>query len=389
MTLSLNEILFAFSTFIIVYTYLGYGIIMKLMSLFRNPRSFPALNNEDLPAVTHIIAAYNEEDCIDSKIKNCLAIDYPKHLITTVIVTDGSKDKTCEIVSEYEQVKHDHLPARNGKLAAVNRIMKQVSTPITIFSDANAMLNSQAIKLMITHFQNNRVGAVAGEKIIITGEVDDATAGEGVYWKYESWLKQLDYHMNTLVGAAGELYAVRTHLYESPGKNTLIEDFVMAMKIAAKGYLVGYEPKARAYEFASANIKEESKRKIRISAGGLQAIGTLMELLNPIKYGFLSFQFISHRVLRWSLAPVCLPLVLISNIYLFDSEKGFYILTLLMQSLFYFGAALGHIFETKKIKIKLLFVPYYFIFMNASVYFGAQMLLSGKLNVNWTKAARK
>ncbi|MBV6647146.1 MAG: glycosyltransferase family 2 protein, partial [Cyclobacteriaceae bacterium] len=334
MFITLAETVFFIASGLIIYTYVGYGILMQLAGLLKKRKPFPALADEDLPRVAHIIAAYNEEDFITAKIENSLALDYPTHLLDTIIVTDGSTDNTCHIVAQYPRVRHIHLASRNGKLAAVNRAMELVQAPITFFSDANTELNSNAIRHMVMHFQNNLVGAVAGEKVVFSEKADDASAsGEGFYWKYESWLKRLDYQLNTVVGAAGELFAVRTHLYESPSSQTLIEDFVTAMTIARKGYIVAYEPQAKAKESASASIKEESKRKVRISAGGLQAIVQLKALLNPFQFGTLTFQYVSHRVLRWTVAPVCLVLVFISNLVLAQQGNPLYEITIAVQFL--------------------------------------------------------
>ena len=349
----ITEAFFIVSIGILFYSYIGYGIVAKILSLLIKERDLPELQNVDYPEVTHIIAAYNEQDILKEKINNSLSLDYPEGQLKTIIVTDGSTDSSADIARLDGRVVHYHSEKRNGKLAAVNRVISDVSSPITIFSDANAMLNKESIKNMARHFQSNRVGAVAGEKKVLVESEDDATSGgEGLYWKYESWLKQKDHHINTVVGAAGELFAVRTHLYESPKSNMLIEDFITSMTIAKKGYRVAYEPKAVATETSSANITEEIKRKVRISAGGLQAVVFLKALLNPFKYGMLTFQYVSHRVLRCTLAPVALIVALISNVLLLQTGNMVYGLLLVSQFFFYSLALLGYHFKRKKIKFK-------------------------------------
>lgn len=384
------EILFWSSIAVVFYTYLGYGLIVWVLGKFTRSVDHPELDENDLPEITHIIAAYNEEDIIEEKIQNCLQMEFPVSKLKTVVVTDGSTDGTMDIVRKFPEIDLYHEDGRAGKLAAVNRVIADVKTPIIVFSDANAMINPLGIQKMAVHFQNNRVGAVAGEKVVLSEEADDAaSAGEGLYWKYESFLKQQDYKVHSVVGAAGELFAVRTHLYKAPKSDLLIEDFITTMEIAAEGYRVAYEPMARASETASVSVAQEIKRKVRISAGGLQAVHHLATRINPWNNFTLLFQYLSHRALRWTLAPLGLLVAFIANINL--SINGSFIYDFLMgsQLLFYTLAALGYLFERKKVRVKALFVPFYFAFMNLSVYMGAFQLLFGELSVTWEKASRK
>lgn len=384
------EIIFWLSLGVLFYTYIGYGLVAYVLTKLKGTTRPESLDTKDLPEVTHVIAAYNEEDLIEDKILNCHHLDYPKSKINTIIVADGSTDKTVEIIRNYPWVKLYFSPERNGKLAAVDRVMKEVATPITVFSDANSMINSEGMRKMVRHFQLNTVGAVAGEKVVINEEKEDAaSAGEGIYWKYESFLKKLDYQLHSVVGAAGELFAVRTHLFETPAKNALIEDFLITMNITEKGYRVAYEPEAKAKEYASANITEEMKRKVRISAGGLQSIWMLKSLLNPFKHGVLTFQYVSHRAIRWTLAPLSLVLMVLTNAALLETTNMIYAGLFVGQMMFYGLSAAGYYSENKKLKIKALFVPFYFTFMNLSVYMGLFKLMSGAFSVKWEKAGRR
>ena len=212
-------------------------------------------------------------------------------------------------------------------------------------------------------------------------------AGEGIYWKYESTLKKWDSELYSIVGAAGELFSIRTDLFEPVPADTIIEDFYLTLSIARKGYRVRYEPEASATETPSASVKEELKRKIRIAAGGLQAIARLTPLLNPFRYGVLSFQYISHRVLRWTIAPVALVILMVANILL-ASYSPFYQYLLYAQILFYLAVIIGFMLERKKIKIKAFFIPYYFFIMNYAVYMGFLRFISKKQSVLWEKAKR-
>jgi cellulose synthase/poly-beta-1,6-N-acetylglucosamine synthase-like glycosyltransferase len=388
--MEIAELIFISCIVVLFYTYFGYGIILTLVVRFRKREALPSLADEDLPEITHVIAAYNEADIIAEKIENCLAQNYPADKVSVYVVTDGSTDTTPDIVSIYPQVKLFHRATRAGKLAAVNRVMKYVASPITIFSDANAMLSRDSSRNMVKHFQLSTVGAVAGEKTVLNEASDDAAAaGEGIYWKYESYLKKLDYQLNTVVGAAGELFAVRTHLYESPNEGMLIEDFVVTMNVAVKGYRVAYEPDAKAMEYSSESLADELKRKVRISAGGLQAVYAFRKLWNISKFGLLSFQYLSHRAFRWTIAPLALLGLFFANAILLPSESLFFGFSMISQILFYILAILGYVFSSFKMKIKAFFIPFYFLFMNYSVYVGLMRLVLGRTSVVWEKAKRR
>jgi len=382
--------LFWIGLLLIFYTYIGYGLIIFVLSkLKRQPRTLKDLPNEDLPEVTVLIAAYNEEQCIEEKIDNTLNLDYPKDKLSVFFVTDGSTDNTPLIIKKFHAVKLFHEFQRKGKIHAVNRVMKDVTTPIVVFSDANTLLNREALRKIVRHYQDSRVGGVAGEKRIYKSTEDNASgSGEGFYWKYESFLKRKDAEVYSIVGAAGELFSIRTALYEEPAENTIIEDFVMSLRICAKGYRFMYEPDACALETASAAIDEEWKRKVRICAGGFQAMIKLKSLLNPFRYGILSFQYISHRVLRWTLAPLFLPVVFFANLWLALTGAPIYMALFAGQIIFYLLAFAGYVLRDKKIKFKGFFVPYYFAVMNLAVYAGLSRYLQGKQSVVWEKAQR-
>lgn len=375
---------------VIFYTYVGYALVIFILSKLKSqPKPLLSLPDENLPLVTILVAAFNEEQCIEDKITNTLNLDYPKDKLSIFFVTDGSTDNTPDIVKKFHAVKLFHEFQRKGKIHAVNRVMKQVTTPIVIFSDANTLLNPPAVRNLVRHYQNAQVGGVAGEKRIYKNEEDNASgAGEGFYWKYESFLKEKDAAVYSIVGAAGELFSIRTALYDEPAENTIIEDFYLSLSICAKGYRFMYEPEAYALETASASVEEEWKRKVRISAGGFQAMVKLKHLLNPFRYGILTFQYFSHRVLRWTLAPLFLPIVLLTNFWLALTGPLLYGVLFFLQASFYLLALAGYYFREKKISLKGFFVPYYFVVMNLSVYAGFLRYLKGNQSVVWEKAQR-
>jgi poly-beta-1,6-N-acetyl-D-glucosamine synthase len=385
------KLIFFLGVALTFYSYIGYGLLIWILVKIRDsvkPKKVEI--NDFLPDVTLIIAAYNEEDFIRTKIKNTLSLDYPEGQLKIIFITDGSSDSTPAIVEQHPRIQLLHQQNRDGKVAAMHRAMSYVTTDFVVFSDANTLLNSESIRNIVRHYKRSEVGGVAGEKKVLQSVNDVvAGAGEGLYWKYESFLKKLDSRFYTVVGAAGELFSIRTALYEFPGRNTILDDFVISLRICKRGYRVEYEPDAFAIESSSSSIKEEKKRKIRISAGAFQSIVLLADLLNIFKYPRLSFQYISHRVLRWTLCPLFLPLILIANILLVVQGAGlFYTVFLVAQILFYLMALAGAIMSGTKKKIALFYISYYFLFINYSVYLGFFRFLKGKQSVLWEKAAR-
>jgi cellulose synthase/poly-beta-1,6-N-acetylglucosamine synthase-like glycosyltransferase len=394
--MQIMEILFFVSVFILFYTYIGYGIV--LYSLVRLKRVFKGRvadnTTEYEPEVTILITAYNERENVVSKVENTRALDYPKEKIKHIWVTDGSNDGTPEMVAAYPEIEVLHLDERRGKIAAMNRAMKFVKTPIVIFSDANTMLGADSVRVIARMFGNPKTGCVSGEKRIrVLNEDDAAGAGEGIYWRYESTLKKWDAELYSAVGAAGELFAIRTELYNEVEPDTLLDDFIISLRVAMRGFKIDYNPEAYAIEAPSENIKEELKRKIRIAAGGIQSVVRLYPLLNIFRYGVLSFQYISHRVLRWTLAPLLLPLIFILNGVLASGSTVYidsfvYGILLAAQIIFYLMALLGWFLQSRKIKVKILFVPYYFLVMNYAVYRGFFRYIGKKQSVNWERAKR-
>jgi biofilm PGA synthesis N-glycosyltransferase PgaC len=387
------KIVYWLSLFIVFYTFLGYGILLyflvRIRRVVKGKRIVPVLN-QNFPSLTLVVAAYNEEDLIIEKIQNTLGLNYPADKLSLMFITDGSNDRTPDLIAQYPQIKLMHSPARNGKIHAIHRAMHEVDSEVVVFTDANTFLNKDALLLIARHYADPNVGAVSGEKRVMQDAVSDATAGEGFYWKYESTLKKWDSELYSVVGAAGELFSVRRSLYQQVEQDTILDDFMISMLIAQQGYRIIYEPDAYASELSSDNIKEELKRKVRIAAGGIQSILRLEKLFFPFHFPLLWFQYISHRVLRWTVTPFLMILVFVLNI-LICIQSGDIIYGLIMagQVVFYGAAFLGWMLEKKKIKVKALFVPYYFCVMNYAVIAGIQRYYKGSQSAAWEKAKRK
>lgn len=391
-TILIVKIIFWVSFSIVFYSYIGYGIILWLLVKVKQLFSRKIPTNPDFtPQVALVVAAYNEEDYIEEKIQNSLQLNYPSDKLEIIFVTDGSTDRTPDIIKKHPGIRLLHEPERRGKSAAMNRSLSYIQSPFIIFCDANTLLNTDCVREIVKHYADPKVGGVAGEKKILTQGINTAAAtGEGLYWKYESFLKKLDSDLLSTMGAAGELFSVRKELFEPAPEGTIIEDFVQSLKVCTRGYVLKYEPNAYAAEAPSASIRDEMKRKVRICAGAFQAMILLKELFNPFKHPVLSFQFVSHRILRWTICPVAIVVLLISNVFIawLDNDL-FYRIVLLAQLVFYGMAISGWVLANREIKVKFLYIPFYFLFMNLAVFLGFRRFIRNKQTVLWEKAGRQ
>ena len=369
------EWVFWISVGIILYTFVGYAILVGLLSrLLHNPVDRRPIT----PHVSLIIPAYNEAAVIARKLANSLGLDYPRDMLEIVVVSDGSDDDTVDIVSAYadQGVQLYHRPQREGKAAAINRVVPLVSGEILVFSDANTMLDLEAMRALVRSFADPEVGAVSGEKQVRGG-------GEGLYWRYESFLKRCDSALTSVMGAAGEFFAVRRELFQPTEKDALIEDFVLSLRLVEDGWRVAYESAAVAREESSPTLAGDWRRRTRIAAGGFQAIVRLRSLLHP-KHGWVAWQYLSHRVMRWAVTPFLLPAAYVANGLLVGNP--FYRVLFLVQSLFYAGALLGYVLSLLHIGSGPLHAVFYFCFGNAAAVAGFWRYITGKQPVTWAKA---
>ena len=389
------KILFWATLLIVFYTYIGYGIllyiIIRLRRLFKgNPLKTVLPQDDELPTMTLMICAYNEEDVVAEKMENTLAIDYPKDKLQIMWVTDGSNDRTNELLAAYPEVRIVFSPERRGKTAALKHGLRELQTRYVAFTDANTMINAGALREIARLFMDPTVGCVSGEKRVAARKAGEMAAeGEGLYWRYESTLKRWDSELYSTMGAAGELYAIDPQLVREVPDEALLDDFMLSMYVVQSGKRIAYSPDAYAMEYGSANIYEESKRKRRIAAGGLQSIWWLRSMLNPLHQPLVTFQYVSHRVLRWSVTPVAMVLLLLANIALVILGAGsFYAVMLILQVLFYLMALMGWLMNRYGYKNKLLYTTYYFVFMNFNVFRGMAYLKSHGKSGAWEKAKR-
>jgi len=385
------EILFWICLAIVAYAYVGYGVIITLLvKLFRKEKNSGLWDEGKAPYVSVIVPCFNEGPQLADKVQNTLALQYPEGKMEIIFICDGTSDGSEKIPMQFTQIKTMFSSARKGKLAAMKRAVNESRGEILVFCDANTVLNPEAVQLLVMPYADPTVGAVTGEKYILGDNDSNAsTAGEGLYWKYESFLKKMDSDWNTLVGGAGELMTYRKSLFQFLPDDTILDDFMLTMRIAEQGYKVKYIPEARASEYASANVGEEMKRKIRIAAGGWQSIARLPKAINPFHDFNLTFQYVSHRVLRWIVAPFCLAILFVVNHYLAYTQPNLIYKGLLLgQYVFYLLAMSGYMLQGRSVNIKGFFVPYYFYIMNYCALLGFSRFMKNSQAATWERAKR-
>lgn len=389
---SVAGISFAISLGILLYAYVIYPLIAGCAALLKTLLCRPIKATlVELPEVAIVIPAYNEETVLADKIRNTLLLDYPKDKLHIWVITDGSNDRSYPVASSFPEIHLLHEPERKGKTAAINRAMQHITAPITVFTDANSLLNPKAIRTIIPYYSDPHTGGVAGEKRIAADErLEGVSNGEGLYWKYESTLKRWDAALNSVMGAAGEFFSLRTQLFKPLPEDTLLEDLVHSMKICEKGYAVRYAPDAIATECASQTFGEEWKRKVRIAAGGFQAMYRLKALTYIYRFPLTGFQFFSHRAIRWAACPPALPVLLLSTFFLYrDLKREWILIFLLPQVAFYFLACIGWMMKGSRHTLPLFRIPFYFLWMHAAAVAGFIQYISGRQSVLWDKASRR
>ncbi|RYZ23325.1 MAG: glycosyltransferase family 2 protein [Chitinophagaceae bacterium] len=364
----------------IFFAYAGYGLLLLVLRPFRR---VAVSSGAELP-VTIVIAAYNEAAILPAKIRNTLALDYPAHLLQVLVVADGSTDDTAAALAPFAGVRLLHEGPRRGKTAALNRAMTEVTTPFVVFSDANTELNPEALRLLLRHFGDPRTGAAAGEKRV--RHSSGIGFAEGWYWHYESAMKTLDAGFWSAVGAAGELFALRSELYRDQPEDTLLDDLALSLEVGLQGFRVAYEPGAFALEAPSDSLAAERTRKVRIAAGAFQLLQRLSWrrlLARPA----LAFQFVVRRWMRWVFCPLALVLLLPLGAALsFFTDSLLYDLLWAAQLLVYLLAGIGALLLRRNRAFFLTTLPFYFLFMNACMLAGWYRWRRGRQSVLWDKA---
>ena len=382
--LLVDKVVFWIAIAITCYVYLGYPIILLFIS--KNYRK-PICRKEITPEVTLLICAYNEGEVIAAKIENSLELDYPPDKMKIVIASDGSSDKTNDIVRQYkdERLCLMDYPERRGKIGVINETVPKLISEIVIFSDANTMCRKDAIRKLVRNFADPLVGAVSAD-VVIHNERTTFGQSESTYYLYERWIQKKESEFNSIIGADGGMYAIRRDLFVPPSSNIILDDFVISMNIALKGYRLIYEEEAIGDEESSISSKTEFLRKSRVIAGAIQSI-MQKEGCPSIKQKKLFFCYFSHKFLRW-MTPIFLVGLFIANFRLsFLSGETIYGFSLAFQGLFYLLALCG-IFLTKKIKLQIISKPFYFCLVNGAALYGIYKGMFNKQPVKWQKFIR-
>jgi cellulose synthase/poly-beta-1,6-N-acetylglucosamine synthase-like glycosyltransferase len=380
----MNFLLFIFwlSAFIIFYTYVGFPIVLYVVAKNKNR---VVKKKSIFPPVSLIIPAYNEEDVIEDKIKNSLSLDYPTDAIEIIIASDGSTDRTNDIVRKYSRqgIKLLCLP-RKGKLNALNEAINHSNNEILVFSDANTLYEPQALQKLTANFADTEIGGVCGNQLYNKlSDKDHTSKGENFYWKYDKWLKKMESLTGNIVSADGAIYAIRRALYCKPKANDVIDDFTISTAIIEQKHRLVFESDAKGYEKPMDSFENEFSRKLRIINGGLMGLYMQKKMLNPFRYGFYSLILISHKLLR-RLVSYFLIFLLISSLFL-STKAVFYWYITIFQAIFYIWVAFSVVIRKTTIgRWKIFYLPSFFCLANAAAFWAILELLIGKRVRLWS-----
>jgi len=380
---------------LVAYSYLGYPIVLAIWTGLREalagarflsggPDRRQRRRDDHWPAVSVVFSAFDEEACIRQKIENCLALDYPPEKLEVLVGCDGCTDRTAEVALEVgdPRVRVIELP-RGGKATALSRLVPIATGEVVVLTDANTMMDRGAVRSLTRHFHDAAVGAVVG-RLRLYNRVRREYE-ESLYWRYETILKYYEGKLGCVVGANGGLYAIRRLLFSVLTPGTIIDDFVIPVRIAARGWRVPFEPEAVAYEETTEDYEREFGRRARIGAGNWQSLSLVPDLLDP-RSGFLAFAFVSHKLLRWA-APFLLAIALVLSVPLAMREGPAYRLLLLGQLAFYGLAFLGRTGSAGPLR-RVASIAHYFVAMNVALAVGFWRFMRGTQSAAWNRTAR-
>lgn len=370
-------VLLIFSVIIPIYTYAVYPIILSFFS----KKDFKK-NDSYTPLVSVIVAAYNEEKVIEKRILNLLELEYPKEKIEFIIASDGSGDDTVNIVNKYSDcITLLDLP-RGGKVKALNAAVQCAKGEILVFSDANTMYEKSAIKKLVRHFEDDRIGCVSGQlRYEINSESGEGAKSEGIYWKYENYVKKQESNIGNLSGANGAIYAVLAADFKPIKAGIINDDFYVSTRVLESGKSVIMDDEAIAYEKPNDDVDSQFKRHVRDGAGHYQAICVFWRLLFP-RHG--AFVHISHRVCKW-IVPFLMVVALITNLFLIKYK--IMLILMLLQLLMYAMVIVHYVLSKRNITFgfisRLVSIVFYFVSVNVALFCGFIRLISGKQKAVW------
>lgn len=365
----------------LAYVYGGFALLVAAVGRWRrrHVRKAPIT-----PAVTLIIAAYNEEAVIAERLDNALAMDYPPDRLQIIVASDGSSDDTNAIVRRYATrgVCLLALP-RQGKIHALTGAVPHATGEILVFSDANTICDPLALRALVRNFADPAVGGVAGHTAYRLREGSESSSrGEHLYWDYDTWLKKMESLTGSIVSAHGGLYAIRRALYRPGADSSVTDDFAISTAVVEQGYRLVFDAAARATEFAVPEARHEFQRRVRLMTRGLRGVLMRRQLLNPSRYGFYAVVLFSHKVAR-RLSPVFLLALAVSSAYL-SSEHTFYLVATAGQALFYTAAVGGFLLRRAGVGgLKVVYVPFFYCMANAACAVALFQVLRGRQIELW------
>jgi cellulose synthase/poly-beta-1,6-N-acetylglucosamine synthase-like glycosyltransferase len=384
-------VIFWISLFFLIYVYLGYPLLMAVLAHFHRRGKSPSA---ELPEISLIIAAYNEELVLREKLANALELNYPREKMEIIVAADGSTDDTCDIVREFapQGVKLSYSPERRGKLAAMAHAVESAAGEVLVFSDANNFFLPCSFQYLLQPFSDERVGASTGAKHV-RSEEDSLSNSEGLYWKYESWIKKNESQLNSCTAAAGEILAVRKTLFPHIPAGVINDDFYILLSIIRAGYRIAYVPQAESWERVSQNQLDEVKRRTRITAGRFQALANSWRWL-PWNNPTAVWQIISHKYFRLFI-PFAMLLTLLSNLILAvaawsgASQAGMWVNWMLAaQICFYALAGLGR-YSAFKGPLKILYLPAFLVSSNLATLLGFFKHVRKNQDASWERVNRR
>jgi cellulose synthase/poly-beta-1,6-N-acetylglucosamine synthase-like glycosyltransferase len=391
MIVPLTSLLF-FCLLALIHGYAGYPIWWRLFG-----RRFPVLpavtqaEDQDLPTVTIIVAAYNEASCIASRVRNLVSLNYPHELVSIFIESDGSDDDTVKQAvkaagDDIRLIVSDHKE-RRGKVRVLNEACQRAVGDILVFSDANVSFEQDALRSLVARFRDQEVGCVCGKLLFRVPEGRPHAATEGLYWKLESWLKEQEGARGVLLGANGAIYAMRRSLWNDCPRDMLVEDFFIPLRLLMHGHRIVFEPEAKAFEDLPPTIQDEFGRRVRIGAGDFQILSRSLGLLSP-RHGLAAWAFLSRKVLRW-LGPFFMIGTLVSGVWLAALHHWLGVVALLGWGAFISIALMGMKAHQWSGRLgSLVGAVAHFAGMNLALLFGFFRWLFKTQGVTWKRTAR-
>jgi cellulose synthase/poly-beta-1,6-N-acetylglucosamine synthase-like glycosyltransferase len=365
-----------------VYVYAGYPVVVVVLGALRRKE---VQQDTATPPLTLMIAAYNEEKGIAQKIEQSLRLNYPRELLSIVVVSDGSTDRTDAIVKEYQDrgVRLIRVEGRVGKTEARNQAVAQITTELVLFSDATTEYHPDIIRKLVRNFADPTVGMATGHLVYKKDAASSMTAGQGLYWQYESLIKRSQTWLGTLTGSVGCATAFRRSLYTALPPH-IIEDFTEPLTFVMKGFRVVYEPEAVCYELPTQKSADEWKMRVRVVRGGIAGMLYARKILNPFKFPVATFQLVSHKILRWLVPVFGLLLIPVSGLALLENSENPVMISLVLgQVVFYLCALAALILEKLKLRLPLINIPLYFIVLNAACLVALVKTLTEPLAPTW------